>query len=49
MLQVTGLLLMLLGVFSKFGALIATMPEPMIGAQLMISLAIVGGVSDEGT
>jgi hypothetical protein len=31
-------------VCTKFGALIATIPEPMIGAQLTISLGIVGGV-----
>lgn len=43
-LQVTGVMLVLLGVFTKFGAILATIPEPLVGGILSVSCSIVGGV-----
>lgn len=43
-LQICGLILMGLGIFTKFGAVLATIPEPLVGGILSISLAMVGGV-----
>ncbi len=42
--QVAGLFLLILGIFTKFGAILATLPDPIIGGILTISLSMVGGV-----
>lgn len=44
-LQTAGIILALSGICTKFGALLATIPEPMVGAQLAVSGAMVAGVS----
>jgi nucleobase transporter 1/2 len=41
---VAGVLLISCGVVTKVGAILATIPDPMIGAQLTISASIVAGV-----
>ncbi|MGD9580929.1 MAG: uracil-xanthine permease family protein [Vampirovibrionia bacterium] len=41
---VTGILLICLGLFSKIGVLIATIPEPIIGALYCILFAMISGI-----
>ena len=41
---VVGVLLILLGLFSKLGILIATIPEPIIGALYCILFAMIAGI-----
>ena len=43
-LQIAGVLLIVLGLFTKVGAVLATLPDPLVGAQLAISAATVAGV-----
>ena len=42
--QVAGVFMLCLGVLTKFGALFATLPDPIVGGVLTLSLAMVGGV-----
>src|SRR6218665_554728 len=42
--QVAGVLLMAAGVFGKFGAIVATIPDPVIGGILMVTLGMVVSV-----
>lgn len=44
MMQLAGLVFLLLGVFTKFGAILATIPDPIVGGLLTVSCAMVGGV-----
>ena len=39
-----ALILIFLGLFSKFGAVLSTIPEPITGSQFAVSMAIIGGV-----
>ncbi|KAH7708624.1 xanthine/uracil permease [Aphelenchoides avenae] len=43
-LQLAGLILILLGLFSKTGALLATIPEPIIGSILAMCLCMIAGL-----
>jgi nucleobase transporter 1/2 len=43
-LQITGVMMIVLGIFTKFGAILATIPEPLVGGILTFSMSIVGGV-----
>jgi len=43
-LQITGIMMIVLGIFTKFGAILATIPDPLVGGILTISMSIVGGV-----
>uniref|UniRef100_A0A7E4V074 Solute carrier family 23 member 2 n=1 Tax=Panagrellus redivivus TaxID=6233 RepID=A0A7E4V074_PANRE len=43
--QLGGIFLILLGVFSKIGAILATIPDPMIGGVLGVSMAMIIGVA----
>ncbi|KAK6108215.1 Permease family protein [Brugia pahangi] len=40
-----GVILILLGVFTKVGALLSTIPDPLVGGILASSMAMVGGVA----
>ena len=40
-----GIIMLFMGVFNKFGALLGTIPTPIIGAQFAVSLALVAGVA----
>ena len=40
----SAIILIFLGLFSKFGAVLATIPEPIIGAVFLICMAMVGGM-----
>lgn len=42
--QFAGCIFIFLGLFTKFGAILATLPDPIVGGILTVSLAIVGGV-----
>lgn len=42
--QVAGVILVLLGVFTKVGAVLATIPDPLVGGILTVSIAMIGGV-----
>jgi len=42
--QAAGAIFLLLGIFTKVGAVLATIPDPLVGGILTVSLAIVGGV-----
>ena len=42
---VAGILLILLGVFTKVGAILSTIPDPLVGGVLASSMAMVGGVA----
>src|SRR5688572_8716668 len=39
--QVAGVLLMAAGVFGKFGAIVATIPDPVLGGILLVCLGMV--------
>lgn len=47
--QFAGCIFILLGLFTKFGAILATIPDPIIGGILTISLSIAGGVGGIST
>ncbi|VDK76991.1 unnamed protein product [Litomosoides sigmodontis] len=40
-----GVILILLGVFTKVGAILSTIPDPLVGGILASSMAMVGGVA----
>lgn len=42
--QVAGLFLLIAGIFSKFSAVLAMIPEPVIGGVLAIGICMVNGV-----
>lgn len=42
--QIAGFMFILLGVITKIGAILATIPDPVIGGVLAISCGVVGGV-----
>ncbi|CAJ0957296.1 unnamed protein product, partial [Mesorhabditis belari] len=42
---VAGLMLICLGLFTKVGAILSTLPEPIVGGVLGTSMAMVGGVA----
>ncbi|CAD5222731.1 unnamed protein product [Bursaphelenchus okinawaensis] len=42
---VAGCLLIFLGLFTKIGAVLSTIPEPLVGGVLASSMAMVGGVA----
>ena len=42
--QVAGVLLMAAGVFGKFGAILATIPDPVLGGILIVSIGMVVSV-----
>jgi xanthine/uracil permease len=39
--QIAGVILILLGLFTKFGAFLATIPVPIIGSTLGIGISMV--------
>lgn len=43
--QLAGLFLIVLGVLTKFGAILATIPDALVGGVLASSMAMVGGVA----
>ena len=43
--QLTGILLMALGIFTKFGAVLATIPDPMVGGILCMGICLITGVA----
>ncbi|CAB3409757.1 unnamed protein product [Caenorhabditis bovis] len=43
--QVAGLVLILLGLFSKFAALLATIPDALVGGILTMGISMIGGVA----
>lgn len=42
---IAGIMLILLGAFTKVGALLSTIPDPLVGGVLASSMAMVGGVA----
>ncbi|VDN58878.1 unnamed protein product [Dracunculus medinensis] len=42
---IAGVFLILLGTFTKIGAILATIPDPLVGGVLASSMAMVGGVA----
>ncbi len=44
-LVIAGIFMVLMGVFNKFGAVLGTIPTPLIGAQFALSMAMVAGVA----
>ncbi|KAH7698418.1 xanthine/uracil permease, partial [Aphelenchoides avenae] len=44
-LVVAGIMLILLGIFTKVGAILSTIPDPLVGGVLASSMAMVGGVA----
>lgn len=42
---VAGCLLIFLGLFTKLGAVLSTIPDPLVGGVLASSMAMVGGVA----
>ncbi|KAI1719627.1 permease family domain-containing protein [Ditylenchus destructor] len=44
-LVIAGVILILLGIFTKVGALLSTIPVPLVGGVLATSMAMVGGVA----
>ncbi|TKR60409.1 hypothetical protein L596_027662 [Steinernema carpocapsae] len=42
---IAGIVLIFLGVFTKIGAILSTIPDPLIGGVLASSMAMVGGVA----
>lgn len=42
--QLAGFIFVFLGVFTKFGAILAAIPDPIIGGILTLSCAMIGGV-----
>lgn len=43
-LQIAGAMMILLGICTKFAAVIASIPDPLIGGLWLFGIAIVGGV-----
>ncbi|KAJ1162010.1 hypothetical protein NDU88_002490 [Pleurodeles waltl] len=43
-LQTAGLLLIMLGLFGKFGSIFITIPEPVIGGMFMVMFGMVAAV-----
>lgn len=43
-LQLAGVILILLGMFSKAGALLATIPEPIIGSIVAMCICMIAGM-----
>lgn len=44
MMQIAGIIFLILGVLTKVGAVLATIPNPVIGGALTIACGMVGGV-----
>ena len=44
MFQLAGIIMIVLGMFGKIGALFSTIPDPVIGGMLHISLALLTAV-----
>lgn len=42
---VAGFMLILLGMCTKLGAVLSTIPDPLVGGVLASSMAMVGGVA----
>lgn len=42
--QACAVIFVLLGLFTKVGAILATIPDPLVGGILTVSCAMVGGV-----
>lgn len=42
---IAGIMLILLGAFTKIGAVLSTIPDPLVGGVLASSMAMVGGVA----
>lgn len=42
---IAGLMLIFLGSFTKLGAVLSTIPDPLVGGVLASSMAMVGGVA----
>jgi len=43
--QIAGVLILLLGIFTKIGAILNLIPDPVIGAMTAIILAMIGGIA----
>lgn len=43
--QLAGIILILLGVFTKVGAVLATIPDPMVGGILGMGVCMITGVA----
>lgn len=43
-LQTTGLLMIILGVFGKFGAVFITIPDPVIGGMFLVMFGMIAAV-----
>ena len=43
-LQTTGILMILLGIFGKFGAVFITIPEPVIGGMFLVMFGMIAAV-----
>ncbi|KAI6215689.1 Solute carrier family 23 member 2 [Aphelenchoides besseyi] len=43
--QIAGIMLVFLGVFTKFGAILATIPDPIVGGTLGMGVCMIAGVS----
>lgn len=43
-LQMTGVLMLMLGIFGKFGAVFITIPEPVIGGMFLIMFGMIAAV-----
>lgn len=43
-LQMTGVLMLLLGIFGKFGAVFITIPEPVIGGMFLVMFGMIAAV-----
>lgn len=43
-LQMTGVLMLVLGIFGKFGAVFITIPEPVIGGMFLVMFGMIAAV-----
>ena len=43
-LQTTGILMIILGIFGKFGAVFITIPEPVIGGMFLVMFGMIAAV-----
>ncbi|MEQ2274067.1 hypothetical protein XENORESO_013429, partial [Xenotaenia resolanae] len=43
-LQTTGVLMIVLGVFGKFGAVFITIPDPVIGGMFLVMFGMIAAV-----
>lgn len=43
-LQMTGVLMLILGIFGKFGAVFITIPEPVIGGMFLVMFGMIAAV-----